>query len=1045
MKRASRVRRRRLFIAATVVILYTVVGFFVIPPIARAQLQKRLSAQLGRRVTVEKIKLNPFVASVTLEKFSILEADNSTPFLGWRKLYVNADPLSSWKEWVVSKITLDGFQSRVAVNADHTLNVSDIMTKLAAVQNQPAPTPKPEKPARAVRIGSLGVTDARVDFSDASRAKPFATAIGPLTFALAEFRTVSQTGAPYRFEAVTESGERLAWSGTLQAEPPASSGEFALENIVLAKYSPYYADRIQADLVEGKLNVRGRYDVSLAEGRRTAVLRDGSVQLRGLKLLDRSNQESAVELPALDIMGAQADALTQKLVVDSVAVSGGRVGVRREKDGTINLMRMLQPPGAPKSATPPSASTAAPGAATAAKPDVLVRNVAVKDLRVEITDDAAPRPAQLALGDIQFSLRNVTLADSAQMPLQLSFNWAPQGTVRVDGTVALSPVKADLTLDVAALDLLPLSPYIEQFANARLTQGAVTAGLIIESSLTEGQPPAATVIGGVKLEKLGFVDAAHNEELAGFSELALRGLHASTTPEVSVSLEEVTLAGPFTRVVMNKDKTLNLATIVRARQTPGGPAAPSASTPAVEAPANAAPSATSAPAPKIEIRKVVITDGDFRFTDRSLEPNVKMAINNFAGTISGLSSTNPAKADLDLKAMVDGAGPVAIAGKIDPLGATKFFDVKVDFKNVDLVPLSPYSGKFAGYELARGKLLLDVKANVQGSKIASTNVITLNQFTFGSPVKSPDATSLPVRLGVALLKDLDGKIVIDVPVEGSTDDPSFGVGRVVMRVIVNLLTKAAVSPFALLGAAFGGGGDELAYQEFAPGSTQIRPDEMKKLETMVKALTNRPGLSVALEGSYDPAPDTYALKRTKLADAVRRAIWEQKHAANPNIPAPAQLEITAEEEAAMLKKMYDDRFPPGTQFGAPVPPPPPMAPPPAPPAGFFARLIDSISGRSEREAKAVQQENARRVAEHAKAIQTAIATGLPLDLMRDRLAEKTAVDANDLRELAQSRAQSVRDYFANVGKIAPDRLFLTKEKNAATTEAKGARVSLSLQ
>ncbi len=140
---------------------------------------------------------------------------------------------------------------------------------------------------------------------------------------------------------------------------------------------------------------------------------------------------------------------------------------------------------------------------------------------------------------------------------------------------------------------------------------------------------------------------------------------------------------------------------------------------------------------------------------------------------------------------------------------------------MDLLPLSPYSGKFAGYELARGKLELDLKYHLEGKKIDASNVVTLNQFTFGDPVNSPDATKLPVRLGVALLKDTDGNIVIDA------DPGHHGMTRIFCTaawccVIVNLLTKAAISPFSLL-AAFGGGGDELGYQEFAPGSAAIQP------------------------------------------------------------------------------------------------------------------------------------------------------------------------------------------------------------------------------
>jgi hypothetical protein len=297
-----------------------------------------------------------------------------------------------------------------------------------------------------------------------------------------------------------------------------------------------------------------------------------------------------------------------------------------------------------------------------------------------------------------------------------------------------------------------------------------------------------------------------------------------------------------------------------------------------------------------------------------------------------------------------------------------------------------------------------------------------------------------------LLKDTEGKIIIDVPVQGSTDDPSFRVGRVVLRVITNLLTKAATSPFSLLGAAFGGGGEELAFQEFAPGSTEVVATEKKKLETMVKALTNRPALSVAVEGSYDPAADAQALKSAKLADLVRRTAGEARRAAEPNTPPPAQAVLTPEEEAATIKKLYGEKFPPGTEFGAPVPPPPVALVPPEPPSGFFARLIDGLTGQTARKVRAVEEENARRAAEHAKAVEAAKASGARnIEEMTGRLAETMGVDDNELRALAQTRAQHVRDYFVETGKIAADRVFLAQPATEAAKERKGARVFLNLQ
>jgi Domain of Unknown Function (DUF748) len=486
---------------------------------------------------------------------------------------------------------------------------------------------------------------------------------------------------------------------------------------------------------------------------------------------------------------------------------------------------------------------------------------------------------------------------------------------------------------------------------------------------------------------------------------------------------------------VNSDKTLNLAALAKTDAQPAGETA---------VPAAVAAAGTAAPLPVIAVGRVVISAGDFSFADRSVEPNVSMAISQFGGTITGLSSENLAKAGVNLKGSVDGAGPVAITGELDPLGVNKFVDLKIDFHNVDLLPLSPYSGKYAGYELARGKLALDVKFGLQGKKIAATNVITLNQFAFGAPVQSSDATGLPVRLGVALLKDIDGKIVIDVPIEGSTDDPDFRIGRVVLRVVVNLLTKAAVSPFSLLGSMFGGGGEELAYQEFTPGAAELLPAEMKKLETMGKALTNRPGLSLNLEGSYDGPADTYVLKQQKLAAAVRRAVWEQKHAVTPTILPPDQLVITAEENAAMVKQLFDAKFPPGTQFGVPLAKAPvAAAPPPAAKKGFFGRVVDVVTLKALRSDKRKRGEAAKPAA--GKAADGTVFTGPSPEEMSGRLAETMEVGDNDLRALAAARAQQVRDYFINTGKIDPERLFLAKDKADTTKAGKGPRVFLNLQ
>ncbi len=891
----SQGKRRKWAVVAAVLLAYGLVGFFVLPPIVKSQAEKRLSSELGRTVTLGKVSLNPFLLSVAIEGFDVREKNPETSFLGWDRLYVRFDALRSVAgAWVLGDVNLQGFHAGVVINPDGSFNFSDLLAKFAAPKGDPG------KPGRPVLVGHMEVGGARVDFSDRSLATPFKTTVGPLTFALSGFETSGSRGAPYHFEASTESGERFALTGTLSADPVASKGTFEATDLVIRKYTPYFERSIQADVTSGTLTARGRYELNFDPKARVVALEEGEVHLKGLAVAERAKAKPVVELASIDVTGIHADAVGLAATVERVALSGGKLHLSRDKSGAINVLALVPP-----SAGRPAAATPGP------MPRLSVGQVEMRTMAVDLYDEGVANPARLSLGNLAFGLKDFSLEKGAKMPLSLSFDWAPKGAVAVEGTVSLKPeIAADLKATVSGFSLLPLSPYLEQFVNARLTQGTLSTAVTVRISLA-GKEPAISLNGDFSAEKVGLVDKAHDKDLVGFTRLSLSGISAKTSPSIEAFVASVELSGPYARVIVNPNGTPNLATLAVASQGKPSPAAP------------------QGPLPKVEIGRVTIDGGDFSFADRSVEPNVRVALTSFAGTVTGLSSENLARGDVNLYGMVDGVGPLDITGKLDPLGPQKFVDLKVDVKSVDLVPLSPYTGKFAGYELARGQLVVDTRILLDGAKLDTSNKVTLNQFNFGAPTGSKDATHLPVRLAVALLKDVNGQIFIDIPVQGSLDDPEFRVGKVVWRVVGNLLTKVAVSPFSLVGAMFGGGGEELAYQEFAPGGSDFVKDDLAKLETLGKALANRPALSLGIEGGFDPAADAYALKRLKLEHLVRRQVWEARHAADPNIAPPEQLVVTAQENAAMVKKLFDAKFPPGTTFGTPLPAPPAPVPPPS--------------------------------------------------------------------------------------------------------------------
>ena len=1010
MKR-TRGNRRGLIVVAAIIVTYAVAGFVIVPRIARTQAEKRLTAALGRSVSIGNVRMNPFALSATIEDFDVREKGGASSFLGWGRLYVRFDALRSLAgAWVIGDVELERFHAGIVVNPDGSFNFSDL---LAAFTAPAVPAPAPGRPLLVV---AMRVEDARVSFVDRSLHHPFSTEAGPLTFSLANFETTGDRGASCRFEARTEAGERFAWSGTLAASPVACRGDFEADDILLKKYMPYLEGRTRADILDGKLTARGSFNINFDPKNRVLALDKAELHVRGLRVAERSTGRAVLELGALDVDEVSADGVAPKASAGRLALADGHVHVSRDAKGGVNLVSLAQPVG-----VAPVAAASEP-----ATPKVLVGVVSLDRFTVDVVDEAVGHAAKLSLGNLKLSLGNVTLDDGAAMPLHLAFAWAPKGDVAVDGTLKLRPrISADLKAKVAGFELLPLSPYLEQVVNAQIVQGTVSSSASIRISLPAGTPDVA-LQGDFSADNFGMVDAAHKGELLGFARLALTGIDVGTAPRISASVSQVELSKPYAHVVVRPDGSLNISSLV---------VAPSGS--------HGADRGATPPAPRVEIGRVTIDGGEFSFTDHSIEPNVRMTIGGFSGTVSGLSSENLARADVNLYGMVGGVGPVDITGKLDPLGEHRFVDLKVDVKSVDLVPLSPYSGKFAGYELARGQLVVDSRILLDGSKVDAANRVTVNQFTFGAATQSKDATTLPVRLGVALLKDVDGRIFIDLPVEGNLEDPEFRVGKVVLRVVVNLLTKAAVSPFSLIGSMFGGGGEELAYQEFSPGASDLLQAQQPRLDTLAKALANRPGLSLGIEGGYDSAADTYALRRIKLDTLVRRQTWEARHATDPNIPPPDKLAVSPEEYAATVKRLFNAKFPPGTKFGTPLPPPPGVSgPPPGPPPGLLREIVYLVTFQKERDEAAAKKESEHRVAEHNKAVASAVANALPMEEMSGRLAEAINVTSDDLGALAAARAQRVRDHLVNDGHIAPDRLFLVKGPESAD---QGPRVRLSFQ
>ena len=375
-------------------------------------------------------------------------------------------------------------------------------------------------------------------------------------------------------------------------------------------------------------------------------------------------------------------------------------------------------------------------------------------------------------------------------------------------------------------------------------------------------------------------------------------------PPLLVDIKGISLADFYARLIINSNGTLNVQEVLpKDEQKKEAP--PPAQTQG-KAPES---QKEKEPTKNIKIGTVTLQGGRIDFSDRSMNPEYSSKLTEIGGRISGLSSEETTLAEIELRAKLDDYAPLEIIGKINPLKQDLYVDLKVRFKDIDLSPATPYSGKYAGYTIQKGKLTFDLKYLIDKKKLDAQNVIFLDQFTFGDKVESPQATKLPVKLAIALLKDRKGEIKLDIPVSGRLDDPKFSVWGIILKIILNLIAKAATSPFALLGAVFGGG-EELSYLEFDYGVATVAETNTKKIDTLVKALSDRPGLKLDIEGHTDVEKDREALKQLFFNRKLKaQKLNEMVKIGQAAVPVD-EVKIDPKEYEKYLKMAYkEEKFP----------------------------------------------------------------------------------------------------------------------------------------
>ena len=875
--------------------LYSLLGFLVLPGVGLRIANQQLAKYASVPAHLDRLEFNPFSLELTL--WGLRLGAPGAEQVSFERLYTNLQIDSLWSGALhLSAVELDKPHTELLFDKQGQLNLAQLF-KLPPSAPAPADAP-PSKPF-PLRIDSIKLAEGYLHFNDPRPSEPIEFVYNSMNLELKNLSTLPEDNADMTLAAVSPDGGRIDWTGNLSLAPIASTGKLKVTDARMKVFWPYVRDAVPIDLQEGVLNLSTDYQLNLAK-QTELLLSNASLSVAPFAI-KAPDGRPLVNLARLDISDTSVDLAKQQVQVGKIRSNGLETWVAREADGQLDWQKLLasQPAkAAPVEAKAPATADSKPAPAPApSKPwQVVLKDVQLRDYKVHVADRAQKDPVALDIAPLNIDVHNFDSLNGSPFTLKLDTGLGKQGKISAEGEVNLQPVSARLKVATRDIDLRVAQAYITPFIRLELRSGMLDSDLAV--NLKGTAPLAMSITGRAQVDQLHTLDTLKQRDFIKWEHLMVEGIDYEHGD--SLSIDKVNLDKPYARFMINPDRTTNVDDLLVPQP---------ADSPAKPADKAAASTAGASKPMSIHVGGIAINDGSANFADFSLRPNFGTAIQELNGQIGTLDNRKPAPAKVDIKGQVDRYAPVTIAGSLNPFDPMSALDIATSFKRVELTNMTPYSGKFAGYRIRKGRLNLDLHYQITKGQLKAENNVVVEQLQLGEKVDSPDAVSLPIKLAIALLKDTDGKISISLPVTGDLNNPQFSVMPIVWQTLRNLVLRAAQAPFKFIGGLIsGGGGDDLGTVAFAPGSSDLDAKAQAALMKLSSALKERPALRLEVEGSAAQSSDGPILAERRLQKEYQSTYYKMLQRRGDKVPADAsKLTVPEDEKPAMLEAIYRTR------------------------------------------------------------------------------------------------------------------------------------------
>ena len=939
--------------------IYAIAGFWIAPRVITSQLLKRLPPRTHREVSVGRIQVNPFRLTLTVSNLNLTEPGGQ-PFASLDRFHADLEAASLWRdglslsavELVRPVLTLERGENG-GFNFGNLLNDSGTPGPAAAADGMPG-----------ITIRDFRIEEGRVVLRDRAIPGGFEKVLDAVTAAFTNLTTRNAETAAGRLRVLTRSGERIAWDGRAGLSPPTADGRLSIGPIPIPMHGPYLHLATPAQVVSGSLELEGDFTAIVAPGGTDLVVSNSRVRLADLAFQLPGAAGTNLLLSELVIGGIEAGLAQERLRIGRIQATDGTLAVERKSDGSVDIAQAIRPEFVE--------AMVQEIYDLAEKWTVDLSELAVERLNLHWGDLSTEIPVHLSAQVERLMLRGVSNRTNDPVSLEAAARWGETGTLVLgaEGTLLPASATAEITFEGVRLPLL--QSYVGELVHLDVRSGIANGRWTVHYNRQPGGP-LITASGGTAIQEFLAFDTQAHRDFLKWDALEIRGVRGAWEP-AAVSVEEIRLEAPATSLVLMTNGQFNMLSLMRTNPVAVPPTGPATT--------DREPSLNGLTA---RVDRIVATHGVLYAADDSIPGQFTTRLQGISAVLTNITWPEFGRTGVDVRGFVGARAPFSLQGWLVADPKLPVLDMRVTTTNADLVPFTPYAIRFAGLPLRNGRITADVTYRVEGREVHGENLLIVDDIGLGARASTAPLLDLPWRLGIALLKDGDGRITLDIPVRGSLDDPDFGVRKVIWQAVKGLFVKAATAPFKLLGSLFGGSeGDGEALQRIAfdPGETQLTADATNRLAKLVMALNKRPELLLTLRAGAS-ADDANALTQRKF-EAALDAVSEAETRAQDDAPDGAGPALT--------------------------------------------RLFQQTLGPESDPSSAVAAAEAPTTPE-----------------MEQRLRDHFAADAGEIERLRADRIAAVEQWFLDVGRLPADRIAPPEPSDTPSAALSESVVEFSLE